>query len=118
MDNNETNNQQENKKSKFKKYLGILFAFDLLVTIIFLLFLGIQKCSGPNNSGSTSSYNDPYDNAKLNNAFKYLVDKQLSVDGFEDSIDKVVSITFSDSYPNNFSLSITGTSNTKVYSIR
>lgn len=70
--------------------------FDLVVTLIFLLFLSMQKCSDPQvNNSSSQIYN--YDNNKIDGVFKKIVENQLYVDGFSnDSLTDAVSVTYSD----------------------
>ena len=118
MDNNNTNNQQDNKKKNVKKFLFIFFLFDLVVAIIFLLFLGIQRCSGP-SSHNSSNPSINYDVEKLDNKFKSIVNSyRLGPGGMaSDNIIEVEAVTYTDNYDGgNFSLSITVLSETgRVY---
>lgn len=113
----ESNKKQSFEKKTIKKYLKIIATFDLLVAIFFLVFLGVKQCSQSksSNSGSSSDSTIKYDTTKLNDAFKYLVDKQMLIDGYDDTLDKVVSVTCVDTYPNTFSLNITITSENSIY---
>ena len=118
MENNNTNNQQENKKKNIKKFLIIFFLFDLVVALIFLLFLGIQRCSGPrSNPPSNPPHN--YDVEKLDNKFKNIVHSyRLGPGGMaSDNIIEVEAVTYTDNYDSgNFSLSISVLSETgRVY---
>ena len=118
MENNNTNNQQENKKKNIKKFLLIFFLFDLIVAIIFLLFLGIQRCSGP-SSHNSSNPSINYDVEKLDNKFKSIVNSyRLGPGGMSaDNIVEVEAVTYIDNYDSgSFSLSITVLSESnKVY---
>lgn len=107
-------NNESNKKNNAKKYLAIFFLFDLVVALIFLVFLGIQKCSGPQvNNSSSQIYN--YDNNKIDDVFKKIVKNQLDVDGFnDDSLTDVVSVTYSDT-SSSFNLNLVVRSESKVY---
>ena len=119
MDSNNTNNnQQDNKKKNIKKFLLIFFLFDLVVAIIFLLFLGIQRCSGP-SSHNSSNPSINYDVEKLGNKFKIIVNSyRLGPGGMSaDNIIEVEAVTYTDNYNSgSFSLSISVLSETgRVY---
>lgn len=110
--------KQKNKKKNIKKFLLIFFLFDLVVALIFLLFLGIQRCSGPrSNPPSNPPYN--YDVEKLDNKFKNIVNSyRLGPGGMSaDNIIEVEAVTYADNYDSgNFSLSISVLSETgRVY---
>ena len=110
--------KQDNKKKNIKKFLIIFFLFDLVVAIIFLLFLGIQRCSGPTSQHSSNpSIN--YDVEKLDNKFKNIVNSyRLGPGGMSaDNIIEVEAVTYTDNYDSGaFSLSISVLSETgRVY---
>ncbi len=118
MENNNINNQQDSKKKNIKKFLIIFFLFDLVVAIIFLLFLGIQRCSGP-SSHNSSNPSINYDVEKLDNKFKSIVNSyRLGPGGMSsDNIIEVEAVTYTDNYDSGaFSLSISVLSESnKVY---
>lgn len=118
MDNSNTNNQQDSKKKNIKKFLLIFFLFDLVVALIFLLFLGIQRCSG-HSSHNSSNPSINYDVEKLDNKFKNIVNSYRLGPGSmsSDNIIEVEAVTYTDNYDSgSFSLSISVLSETgRVY---
>lgn len=113
------------KKKQVKRDLKIVIAsvagtLLFIIIILLLVIFGLKNCSKKdNNHGSSSNISSSqkydFDNAKLDEAFKYLVNKQIQIDGFEGTSDYLGAVTYVDDYPNTFNLSISGFNDNKVY---
>lgn len=94
----------------------------LILIIIFLLLVifGMKNCSSNNKESSLSSsnVNEPtyhYDTELLNNQFIKIVNFERQAIGYEEPPSKVVAVSYTDNYPNNFSISITATAGNTLY---
>ena len=82
------------------------------------MLLGLKQCSRvPNNSSSNTSseptYN--YDTELLKNQFIKIVNFERQAIGYEEAPSKVVAVSYTDNYPNNFSISITASAGNTLY---
>ena len=112
----ELNNQdqQDNKKQARStlKTVMITVICTLLVVIILLFIVilclrGGCKKNKSNSNSSSSSYTEIYDNKKLDEVFKKIVNQRLIVNGFDtDTLKDVYAVSYIDNYPNSFSLNI------------
>lgn len=120
--NNKEKKQQDNddKKKTLKTVITSIVSTLLFIIIILLLvLLSLKKCSnkdgGTSSDSSSSSQKYDFDNNKLNDVFKYLVNKQIQLDGFDGTTKDIAVVTYADNYPSNFSLNIGGYNDSKVY---
>lgn len=109
--------KKKDKPSKFKLAVIIFVILDLIVAVI-LFFLLPRYCKKQETGSSTSSSNrEPiYNGQSLNNRLINLVNTEIELEGFDnDDINKVISITAEDNYPDSFSVSITFSSSSNIY---
>ena len=110
-----------NKRDTFR--VAIISSVSTLILIIIILLLvifGMKNCSSNNKetSSSSSNVNEPtyhYDNELLNNQFIKIVNFERQAIGYEEAPSKVVAVSYTDNYPNNFSISITATAGNTLY---
>ena len=118
MNKNKTDeDKKKDKSSKFKLAVIIFVVLDIITAII-LLFLLPRYCKKPDNGASISSSNrEPiYNGQSLSNRLISLVNAEIELEGFDnDDINKVISITAKDNYPDSFSVSITFSSDSYTY---
>ena len=114
-------NEEGKGKNKYTfKVAFISVICTLLFIIILLLFVlfGLKKCSSRSSSassiGNSSSMKYNYDNEKLDNTFKKIVEKQLLVDGFDDTLTDVIAVVYLD-YNTSFDLGIVVRSASTLY---
>lgn len=111
--------QKEQKKEKRNALIGTIIKIAcvvlFLVAIALLIIFGVKRCSKNNSSNNESSSNEIYDSNQLNDAFKYLVNKKIDKEGLNDQINNIIAVTYSDNYPNSFSLNISGYNDNKIY---
>ena len=123
MDTNEEKKQDKKKDGYKTAIISSVCALLLLIIILLLVIFGCKYCSnihgdhGSYSSADSSSggptYN--YDNESLNNQFIKIVNYERLVAGYEEAPTRVVAVTYTDNYPNSFSLSITALGGTTVY---
>ena len=110
---------QEEKESSTKKAASIFIGLDILLVVIIVLLLCLKSCKNsiPNNQDSTSGTSiDVERNNKITDLFKKIVKKNLVANGYDDDyLTEINAITYTDNYPNNFSLNISVSSLSKVY---
>lgn len=102
-----------NKRDAFKvAVISSVSTLILIIIILLLVIFGMKNCSSNNKekSSSSSNVNEPtyhYDNELLNNQFIKIVNFERQAIGYEEVPSKVVAVSYTDNYPNNFSISIT-----------
>lgn len=107
---------QEEKKSSSKKVVSIFIGLDILLVIVVILLLCLKGCKVDNNQSNTEPEIDMVRVNKITDVFKGIVKKNIQYGGYtDDNLDRVMAITYTDNYPDNFSLNISVTSETKVY---
>lgn len=118
MNNDEELKQQEQKEEKkpsAKRIVGILILVDLVITIVFLLLFGLNRCSSNSGTSSSDSSSERYNSAELDNVFKKIVKTQMDDYSYdEDELTNVVAVSYADD-SSKFNLTISVTSATKVY---
>ena len=118
MNTNKTDeDKKKDKPSKFKIGVIVFVILDIIVAII-LFFVLPRYCKKPDTSGASSSSNreSKYNSQQLNTRLINLVNTEIELEGFDsDDINKVISITAVDNYPNDFSVSITCSSDSNIY---
>ena len=108
--------QNQEEKSSTKKIVSIFIGLDILLVIIVVLLLCLKGCKVENNQSYTEPEIDMVRVNKITDVFKGIVKKNIQYGGCsDDNLDRVVAITYADNYPNNYSLNISVTSETKVY---
>ena len=115
---NKQNNKEQKKEQRnvlISTIIKIVCVVLLLAVIALFIIFGVKRCSKNNSSNSEPSSNEIYNNDQLNNIFKYLVSKKINKEGLGDQINSVITVTYSDNYPNNFSLNISGYNDNKIY---
>ena len=120
MDVNEGKELDQEQDKKTFKTVTITVGSTLLFVIILLLLvlLGLKQCSRvPNNpsSGTSSEPTCNYNTELLNNQFLKIVNFERQAIGYEEAPSKVVAVSYTDNYPNNFSISITATAGNTLY---
>ena len=121
IDNKKQNKEDNKDKKKTLKTVIISVISTLLFIIILLLIilLCLKNCSKQNNSGINNSgssgprYN--YDNELLDDKFKKIVNYEREFYTYEEEPTEVVSVSYLDNYPNNFTLNIVTKATDKVY---
>ena len=109
----EQGNQEE--KSSTKKIVSIFIGLDILLVIIVVLLLCLKGCKTPVEQ-PTEPEVDMIRVNKITDVFREMVKKNIQYNGFDnDELDKVMAVTYEDNYPDNFSLKLSVTSQTKVY---
>ena len=123
MAKNKTDDTKENKKPLWKKvFLGFVF-IDAIVGIIFLICY-LKGCLPFNNKPNTSlsSTSTPIDytqGLKLDNKFRDLVKTQMEYDGYDNQeLKDVVAVTYVDNTPTSFNLSISVTTDTRLFNLK
>ena len=115
--NNEVEQPQEDKKSS-KKIIFIFIGLDILLVIIIVLLLCLKSCKNNNNAQEYSDGEsiDIERNNRITDLFKGIVKKNLVANSYDDDfLTEINAITYTDNYPNNFSLNISVSSLSKVY---
>ena len=108
--------QNQEEKSSTKKIVSIFIGLDILLVIIVVLLLCLKGCKVDNSQSNTELEIDMVRVNKITDVFKGMVKKNIQYGGYtDDNLDRVMAITYTDNYPNNFSLNISVTSETKVY---
>ena len=82
--------------------------------VVCILWLVLDRVT----SSSSSNVNEPtyhYDNELLNNQFIRIVNFERQAIGYEEAPSKVVAVSYTDNYPNNFSISITAAAGNTLY---
>ena len=123
MDNKELEqkklNQEENKKTIKTVIISVACTLLFVIVVLLLVLLGLKQCSRvSDNSGSTRTSSEPtynYDNTTLNAQFLNIVNHERIADGYEAASNKVVAVSYTDNYPNSFSISITALSGNTLY---
>ena len=114
QDKQEQPNQEE--KSSTKKIVSIFIGLDILLVIIVVLLLCLKGCKADNNQSNTEPVIDMVRVNKITDVFRKMVKKNIQYNGFDnDELDKVMAVTYEDNYPDNFSLKLSVTSESKVY---
>lgn len=112
-------NQEENKKTIKTVIISVACTLLFVIIVLLLVLLGLKQCSRvSDNSGSTSTSGEPtynYDNTTLNSQFLNIVNYERIADGYEAAPNKVVAVSYTDNYPNSFSISITALSGNTLY---
>lgn len=109
------------KRDAFKvAVISSVSTLILIIIILLLVIFGMKNCSSNNKekSSSSSNVNEPtyhYDNELLNNQFIKIVNFERQAIGYEEVPSKVVAVSYTDNYPNNFSISITATAGNTLY---
>ena len=119
-DNDKKQMVEEHKKTLKTIVISVICTLLFIIVILLLVLFCLMKCksdTGNSSNISTSSeYVEIYDSNKLDNVFKSIVKKHANISFSEDiEVKDVVAVTYSDNYPTNFDLSITVTTNDKVY---
>ena len=119
----EEEKKTNNKKDAFRVAIISSGATLLLIIIVLLLvLLGLKQCSRvTNNNSSSSTSSEPtynYDNELLNNQFIKIVDYERLMLGYEEAPSKVVAVSYTDNYPNSFSIDITAKAVNNIYHYR
>lgn len=115
-DNNQENNNDNKKEDKNKnKAVVPIIAILLLIILTLLILFGLKNCKGCTASPIDLSSSKIKDEDDLDNKFKKIVNKEREFGGLEESVNKVIAITYIDNYPNNFSINITAASNNYLY---
>ena len=110
--------EQQNQEEKpfTKKIVSIFIGLDILLVIIVVLLLCLKGCKVDNNQSNIEPEIDMIRVNKITDVFKGIVKKNIQYGGYtDDNLDRVVAITYTDNYPNNFSLNISAVSESKVY---
>ena len=114
--------QKEQKKEENKKTLktvisSIVCTLLFIIILLLLILLGLKKCASTNNGGlalseapSGPKYN--YDNVKLDDKFKKIVQTHLDgPGGIPDTVSEVKIVTYTNNYDDGyFTLNITALS--------
>ena len=113
----QTKTKDPNQDPKTLRTVVITAICTLLLVVIILLVVifGLKNCSNRNGASSNSSSQDNETNLKIDNMFKSLVNKQIELDSFDGTVNNIAVVTYTESYPNNFTLNITAYNDTKVY---
>ena len=105
---------KENKKTLKTVIISVICTLLFIIILLLLVILGMKRCA-PNNSGASTSSEQPsgpkydYDTVKLNDKFKAIVKGYMDGPGGmdPDNITEVKSVTYIDNYDDgNFSLNI------------
>lgn len=114
--------KEENKKTLKTVIISVVCTLLFIIILLLLIFLGLKYCSNihgdhgsysSSDSSSEPTYN--YDNAALNTQFFNIVNYERIADGYEAAPNKVVAVSYTDNYPNSFSISITALSGNTLY---
>lgn len=105
---------QENNKKFDSKTKKNLLRVIITLAVIYVALIIVSVVSRCQNGGNF----DSYDNKKIDNTFKKIMNTQLRVNfGIteENYIEKIHVVTYEDHYPDNFSISILASKGDKVY---
>ena len=105
---------QENNKKFDSKTKKNLLRVIITLAVIYVALIIISVVSRCQNGGNF----DSYDNKKIDNTFKKIMNTQLRVNfGIteENYIEKIHVVTYEDRYPDNFSISILASKGDNVY---
>ena len=112
--------QEENKKTLKTVITSVICTLLFVVILLLLVILCLKNCSNRNNNNTSSSnsiseptYN--YDNELLNNQFIKIVNFERQAIGYEEVPSKVIAVSYTDNYPDHFSISITATAGNTLY---
>ena len=107
---------QEEKKSSAKKIVSVFIGLDILLVIIIILLLCLKSCKENQEPRTSDPDIDMVRVTRATDIFRGIVRKNMEFNIYpEDNLDKVLAISYTDNYPNNFSLKISVSSETKVY---
>lgn len=108
---------REKMSSTYKVAMITAIVTLLVIAILLILVLfGMKKCQGNNQANMSSKQPiDAETNAKINKTFLDIVDKQMTLDGYDtDELKSVVAVTYEDSDV-TFDINIIVSSESKVY---
>ena len=111
--------KREDDKSSSKKAISIFIAVDIFLVIIIIILLLLKSCKDNNQESNNNNKEPEIDLVRFNritDVFKGIVKKNMEFNLYaDDSLDKVIAVSCTDNYPNNFSLNISISSGTEVY---
>ena len=110
--------QEQGKKTLKTVIISVVCTLLFIIIVLLLVLLGLKKCSRVSDNSGSSTSGEPtynYDNELLNNQFIKIVNYERLALGYEEAPSKVVAVSYTDNYPNNFSISITATAGNTLY---
>ena len=124
LDQQDKQEQKEESKEKRKQNLKIAITSSIctlliIIILLLLILLGLKNCSkqSGDNTSSSSSSNEPtwaeYDNPKLDDVFKKIVNEYIAFMDEEKSLKGVMMVKYALKEDTKFDLSICVTSNTE-----
>ena len=114
----ELKNKEQDKKTLKTVIISVGGTMLFVIILLLLVLLGLKQCSRvPSNpsSGTSSEPTYNYNTELLNNQFLKIVNFERQAIGYEEAPSKVVAVSYTDNYPNNFSISITATAGNILY---
>ena len=109
-------NQQEEKKSPAKKIISIFIGLDIILVIIIILLLCLKNCSGPSQEPASENSIDRVRVNKITDIFRNIAKQNMDYMSITDNnVDKVITVTYTDNYPNTFNLNISVTTENNLY---
>ena len=111
-------NQEQDKKTLKTVIISVGGTLLFVIILLLLVLLGLKQCSRVPNDSSNDTSSEPtynYNTELLNNQFLKIVNFERQAIGYEEAPSKVVAVSYTDNYPNNFSISITATAGNTLY---
>ena len=110
--------QEERKKTLKTVITSVICTLLFVVILLLLMLLGLKQCSHEANNPSSGTSSEPtynYNTELLDNQFIKIVNFERQAIGYEEAPSKVVAVSYTDNYPNNFSISITAIAGNTLY---
>ena len=119
-DNDKKQKVEEHKKTLKTIVISVICTLLFIIVVLLLVLFCLMKCKSDtgnsSNTSTSSEYVEIYDSNKLDNVFKSIVKKHANISFSEDiEVKDVIAVTYIDNYPTNFDLSITVSTDDKVY---